>query len=63
MTERGKRSNPARVALLIGGIFLWSVIILLRLGFLQIFQHDEFAQQALQHQLMTKAVLAPRDYL
>jgi len=63
MTERGKRSNPARVALLIGGIFLWSSIILARLGFLQIFQHEESAQQALQHQLMTKAVLAPRGII
>jgi cell division protein FtsI (penicillin-binding protein 3) len=63
MTERGKRSNPARVALLIGGIFLWSIIILTRLALLQVFQHDEFAQQALQHQLMTKAVLAPRGII
>jgi cell division protein FtsI (penicillin-binding protein 3) len=63
MTERGKRSNPARVALVIGGIFLWSVIILVRLGYLQIFQHGEFAQQALQGQLMTKAVFAPRGII
>jgi cell division protein FtsI (penicillin-binding protein 3) len=63
MTERGKRSNPARVALMIGGIFLWGVIILVRLGYLQIFQHGELAQQALQRQLMTKAVFAPRGII
>ena len=63
MTERGKKSNPARVALAISGIFLWSVIILARLGYLQIFQHGEFAQQALKRQLMTKDVSAPRGII
>jgi cell division protein FtsI (penicillin-binding protein 3) len=63
MTERGKRSNPERVALVIAGIFLWCVIILARLGQLQIYQHDEFVQLALQGQLMTKAVLPPRGVI
>ena len=60
MTERGKRSKPARVAAVIVSISLWSVIILARLWQLQVLQHSEFAQQALKQQLVASSVPAPR---
>lgn len=60
MSEGPKRANPARVALVMGWVVVWGVLILARLGQLQIFQHDEFAQLALQRQQLTRSVIAPR---
>lgn len=63
MTEQRKHSNPTRVAMVIGGIFLWSGIIFARLAQLQILRHDEFVQLALQRQQITRSVLAPRGVI
>ncbi len=63
MTKQGKRSNPARLALVIGGIFLWCGIILARLVQLQVFQHEEFAQEALQSQQVTQSIIPPRGVI
>jgi len=63
MTEQGKHSNPTRVAMVIGGIFLWGGVIFARLVQLQIVRHDEFVQLALQGQQITRSVLAPRGVI
>jgi cell division protein FtsI (penicillin-binding protein 3) len=55
--------NPARLFLLIAIALLWTGGILLRLSQLQIFQHEEFVQRALQRQQITKSVLAPRGFI
>ena len=63
MTERGKCSNPARVALLIGWISLWGVAILARLVQIQILQHEEYSRQALRSQQVTSELFAPRGII
>jgi len=63
MAEPSERSNPARLVLVIGGVAVWCVLICLRLGHLQILQHDEFAAEALQIQQVTRSVVAPRGIL
>ncbi len=63
MTEQWKRSNPVRVTLVIGGIFLWSGIIIGRLAQLQILRHDAFVQLAMERQQMTRAILPPRGVI
>jgi cell division protein FtsI (penicillin-binding protein 3) len=63
MTEQRKHSNPTRVTMVIGGIFLWGGIIFARLADLQILRHDEFVQLALQRQQITRSVLAPRGVI
>ena len=63
MADKGKRANPTRVFLVIGGIFLWSAVIGTRLVQLQVIYHEEFAQQALQRQQVARAILAPRGII
>jgi cell division protein FtsI (penicillin-binding protein 3) len=63
MTEPRKRCNPVRVCVVIGGIFLWCGIICARLVQLQVIRHEEFAQQALQRQQVTRSILAPRGVI
>ncbi len=63
MADQGKRANPFRVFLVIGGIFLWSGIICARLVQLQVIQHEEFAQKALERQQVARSVLAPRGII
>jgi len=45
------------------GITLWSILILIRLVQLQIFEHDSFAQLAVQRQQAQRAILAPRGII
>ncbi len=45
---------------MIGGIFLWCGILCARLGQLQIIRHEEYTQQALLRQQVTRSVVAPR---
>ena len=63
MTAGLKRPQLGRIALVLGGIVLWSLLIFARLGQLQIFKHDDFAQLALQRQQLSRAVLAPRGII
>jgi cell division protein FtsI (penicillin-binding protein 3) len=63
MSDNGKRLHPVRLALLIGLIALWSLLILARLMQLQIARHEEFTQLALQRQQLTRAILAPRGVI
>ena len=52
-----------RIALVIGGIFLWSAVILGRLVQLQVLRHEEYLRQALSQQQTTDEVLAPRGII
>jgi cell division protein FtsI (penicillin-binding protein 3) len=63
MAETRKQGNPIRVFVVIGGIFLWCGIICARLVQLQVIRHEEFVQQALQRQQVTRSVLAPRGVI
>ncbi|MBZ5498228.1 MAG: transpeptidase family protein [Acidobacteriia bacterium] len=63
MAEPRKRSNPVRVALVIGGIFLWCGLIGARLVQLQVFRHEEFTQQAALLQQVTRFIKAPRGVI
>ncbi len=63
MSEPGKRSNPLRMVLVIGGTFLWGGILLVRLGQLQVVQHEKYAEQALRRQQVTRSVMAPRGVI
>jgi cell division protein FtsI (penicillin-binding protein 3) len=63
MTERGKHSNPTRVAIVFGGIFLWSGLIVARLVQLQILHHDEYVQLALEGQQITRSIIPPRGVI
>ncbi len=52
-----------RIALVIGGIFLWSAVILGRLVQVQVLRHEEYLQQAMSQQHTTDEVPAPRGII
>jgi cell division protein FtsI (penicillin-binding protein 3) len=57
------KSNPVRLALVIGAILFWCLFLCIRLGCLQILQHEDFVQQALQQQQVTRNIVAPRGII
>jgi cell division protein FtsI (penicillin-binding protein 3) len=61
MSEHAR--HPGRVLLVIGLIVLWTAAIGARLAQLQILEHQQFALLALQRQLMTRSVVAPRGII
>jgi cell division protein FtsI (penicillin-binding protein 3) len=63
MAEGLKQSHPGRIALAIGLIMLWIVLIIARLGQLQILEHQEFARRASERQLKTQVISAPRGVI
>jgi cell division protein FtsI (penicillin-binding protein 3) len=63
MYESGKGLNSTRIAIIILGMTLWSLLILARLAQLQIFEHDSFTQLAAQGQQARRAILAPRGII
>jgi cell division protein FtsI (penicillin-binding protein 3) len=63
MMESGTQAYPGRNVLVIAFITLWSSLILARLVQLQVFQHREFTQLALQRQQVTRSLLAPRGII
>jgi cell division protein FtsI (penicillin-binding protein 3) len=63
MNDSGKHSNPARLALVVGLVVIWSLAIISRLGYLQFFKHGEYTQKALQRQQYTRSLLAPRGVI
>ena len=63
MVETGKRAHLGRLALVMMLITLWTLLILLRLGQLQILRHQDFALLALQRQQVTRSILAPRGII
>jgi cell division protein FtsI (penicillin-binding protein 3) len=63
MSESEKRPQTTRIALILLGITLWSILILIRLVQLQIFKHSSFAQLAAQAQQSKRSILAPRGII
>jgi len=63
MSDSGKHSNPARLALVIILVIAWSMVIIGRLGYLQFLKHRAYVQQALQRQRLTRALMAPRGVI
>src|SRR4030095_3010821 len=63
MMESGTQADPGSNGPVIAFITLWSSLILARLVQLQVFQHREFTQLALQRQQVTRPVLAPRGLI
>jgi cell division protein FtsI (penicillin-binding protein 3) len=63
MSDSGKKSNTARIAIIILGVTFWSLCILVRLVQLQIFEHGSFVQLATQRQQERRSILAPRGII
>src|SRR4030095_5444264 len=63
MMESGTQADPGSNGPVIAFITLWSSLILARLVQLQVFQHREFTQLALQRQQVTRSILAPRGII
>ncbi len=60
-TEKGLKTT--RIALVILGFTVWSLVILCRLIQLQIFEHRSFAEQASEGQQESRSILAPRGII
>lgn len=63
MLPSGHLLHPGRVALIAGGIFLWTLLILARLVQLQVFQHETLFRLARESREVTRAVPAPRGII
>jgi cell division protein FtsI (penicillin-binding protein 3) len=63
MPESVQGSSSRRIVVVMLGITLWTVLIVIRLAQLQIFEHQSFAQLALQKQQVTRSILAPRGII
>lgn len=63
MSDKTQGYKKSRIVLVILGIALWSVLILIRLVQLQIFDHSSFAQLAAQRQQNSRAIHAPRGLI
>lgn len=63
MIESSNRPRTTRIVWIILGVTFWSLLILARLVYLQVFRHDHYVQLALQRQQVTRSILAPRGVL
>jgi cell division protein FtsI (penicillin-binding protein 3) len=63
MSANASLLHPVRFALVIISITIWALIVLARLGQLQISKHEEFVQLAQDRQQVTRPVLAPRGII
>lgn len=63
MPSSGKGQKAARIAMVLVGMSLWSLLIVIRLVQLQVFEHQSFLQLALQRQQVTRSILAPRGII
>lgn len=63
MPSSGKGQKAARIAMVLVGMTLWSLLIVIRLVQLQVFEHQSFLQLALQRQQVTRSILAPRGII
>jgi cell division protein FtsI (penicillin-binding protein 3) len=60
MSKSWERTQSVKIVLIMLGITLWCLSILVRLAFLQIVRHEEYAQKARIKQQITRSVSAPR---
>ena len=60
MSDDGRNFKNSRIALILLGISLWSLLILVRLVELQIFEHKEFVRLAAERQLVQRSIPALR---
>src|SRR4030067_465913 len=58
-----RKPHPARIALLIAVVAVWIILVFLRLGQLQILQHERFLKLARDSQEVTQPLLAPRGVI
>ncbi len=63
MAESGKRPYPGRLAVIIGLIALWSLLILARLVQLQVLKHAHYTQMATKGQIQNRSLLGPRGII
>jgi cell division protein FtsI (penicillin-binding protein 3) len=63
MSASANLLHPGRFALVIIGITIWALVVLARLGQLQISKHEEFVQLAQDRQQVTRPVVAPRGII
>jgi cell division protein FtsI (penicillin-binding protein 3) len=63
MLHGGKGNKTTRIALIMLGVTLWSIIILVRLVQLQVFEHDSFTERAVQLQQARRSIIAPRGII
>jgi cell division protein FtsI (penicillin-binding protein 3) len=63
MSDGGKGFKTTKIAVIILGMTLWSFLIVVRLVQLQVFEHQSFADRALQKQQVTRSILAPRGII
>jgi len=63
MAEVWKRTHPGRTVLLIMVLLAWSALIVGRVVQLQVIRHEEYTLLALQRQLMTRTIAAPRGII
>ncbi len=63
MSEKGHPPYPGRLTLLLGLVVVWTLIILGRLVQLQVLDHHNFLQVALERQQVTRSQSAPRGII
>jgi cell division protein FtsI (penicillin-binding protein 3) len=63
MSNTGEGLKSTRIALVIIGVTVWSLIILCRLVQVQIFEHRSFARLANEGQQARRSILAPRGII
>ena len=63
MPKIRRTSKSNRIALIMLGITIWSMLILLRLVQLQIVEHDAFTLQAVERQRVSRSIRAKRGII